>query len=164
MIVVSLVFSTVVYLGKEVNVVPRNFVRDLGIYFLALVYILILVKFKAIKIWQATLFFCFYILYVIVCFIMDKKTTEEIEESKNEALLANEDNEYTISLYMNRSNSTIQEKEEENIETDLENTEDAEKKIDDVQLKIENNKAILKPIDKNSLEEDHIDFKKIVKK
>ena len=164
MIVVSLVFSTVVYLGKEVNVVPRNFVRDLGIYFFALVYILILGKFKAIKIWQATLFFCFYILYVIVCFIMDKKTTEEIEESKNEALLANEDNEYTISLYMNRSNSTIQEKEEENIETDLENTEDAEKKIDDVQLKIENNKTILKPIDKNSLEEDHIDFKKIVKK
>ena len=61
MIVVCLVFSTVVYLGKEVNVVPRNFVRDLGIYFFALVYILILGKFKAIKIWQATLFFCFYI-------------------------------------------------------------------------------------------------------
>lgn len=165
MIVVSLVFSTVVYLGKEVNVVPRNFVRDLGIYFFALVYILILGKFKAIKIWQAILFFCFYILYVIVCFIMDKKTTEEIEESKNEALLANEEekSDYRISLYMDRTNSTIQEKEEENVETDLENTVDAEKKIDDVHLKNEENKPILKPIDNNSLE-DHINFEKIVKK
>ena len=165
MIVVSLVFSTVVYLGKEVNVVPRNFVRDLGIYFFALVYILILGKFQAIKIWQAILFFCFYILYVIVCFIMDKKTTEEIEESKNEALLANEEekSDYRISLYMDRTNSTIQEKEEENVETDLENTVDAEKKIDDVHLKNEENKPILKPIDNNSLE-DHINFEKIVKK
>ena len=165
MIVVSLVFSTVVYLGKEVNVVPRNFVRDLGIYFFALVYILILGKFQAIKIWQAILFFCFYILYVIVCFIMDKKTTEEIEESKNEALLANEEekSEYRISLYMDRTNSTITEKEEENVETDLENTVDAEKKIDDVHLKNEDNKPILKPIDNNSLE-DHINFEKIVKK
>lgn len=167
MIVVSLVFSTVVFLGKEVNVVPRNFVRDLGIYFFALVYILILGIFKAIKIWEAILFFCFYILYVIVCFIMDKKTTEEIEESKNEALLTNEEenNEYRISLYMNRSNSTIIERDEENnnVENVLENNEDTEKKIDDVQMKIEESKPILKPIDKDS-SEDHIDFEKIVKK
>ena len=77
MIVVSLVLSTVVLLGKEVKVIWSNFIRDLGMYLIALGYVTTLGAFGRITLWQSCLFLCFYTIYVIICFVMDKRKTEE---------------------------------------------------------------------------------------
>ena len=80
-IVVAIVLSTVVMYGKEVTVVPANFLRDIGVYFIALCYVCLLGYFEKIYLWQSFVFFLFYIIYVIICFVMDKKKTEEIEKN-----------------------------------------------------------------------------------
>ena len=80
-IVVAIVLSTVVMYGKEVTVVPANFLRDIGVYFIALCYVCLLGYFEKIYLWQSFVFFLFYIIYVIICFVMDKKKTEEIENN-----------------------------------------------------------------------------------
>ena len=81
LIVVAIVLSTVVMYGKEVTVVPANFLRDIGVYFIALCYVCLLGYFEKIYLWQSFVFFLFYIIYVIICFVMDKKKTEEIENN-----------------------------------------------------------------------------------
>lgn len=93
MIVVSLVLSTVVLLGKEVKVIWSNFIRDLGMYLIALGYVTTLGAFGRITLWQSCLFLCFYTIYVIICFVMDKRKTEEIEEKEKRSLLGNEQEE-----------------------------------------------------------------------
>ena len=81
LIVVAIVLSTVVMYGKEVTVVPANFLRDIGVYFIALCYVCLLGYFEKIYLWQSFVFFLFYIIYVIICFVMDKKKTEEIKNN-----------------------------------------------------------------------------------
>ena len=56
-IVVGLVLATCVLYGKEVQVIAGNFIRDLSIYLIALIYILILGAWsKKITIWQSFIF------------------------------------------------------------------------------------------------------------
>ena len=86
-IVVAIVLSTVVMYGKEVTVVPANFLRDIGVYFIALCYVCLLGYFEKIYLWQSFVFFLFYIIYVIICFVMDKKKTEEIENNTKFSIL-----------------------------------------------------------------------------
>lgn len=86
-IVVAIVLSTVVMYGKEVTVVPANFLRDIGVYFIALCYVCLLGYFEKIYLWQSFVFFLFYIIYVIICFVMDKKKTEEIKNNMKFSIL-----------------------------------------------------------------------------
>ena len=111
MIVVSLVLSTVVLLGKEVKVIWSNFIRDLGMYLIALGYVTTLGVFGRITLWESCLFLCFYTIYVIICFIMDKRKTEEIEEEEKKSLLGNEQEEqsdFSVSI-LSKSETSLDE-------------------------------------------------------
>ena len=86
-IVVALVLSTVVMYGREVTVVPSNFLRDIGIYIISLSYICLLGYLGRIYLCQSFVFFILYILYVIICFVMDKQKTKEIETTIQYSIL-----------------------------------------------------------------------------
>ena len=133
-IVVGLVLSTVVMFGKEVQVSKGNYLRDLGVYLIALTYVLIIGIFHKLYIWEASLFFGLYILYVVICFIMDKKKKKEISNDECNTLLEGEDKpDFTVKLF-NDSDSIIDNEEERE-----ENTP----KINDVDEINNNNNSII---------------------
>ena len=124
-IVVAIVLSTVVMYGKEVTVVPANFLRDIGVYFIALCYVCLLGYFEKIYLWQSFVFFLFYIIYVIICFVMDKKKTEEIENnSKFSILQESTAKSFKVKLFDNtmHEESSINEESKEDDENQLKNS------------------------------------------
>ena len=125
LIVVAIVLSTVVMYGKEVTVVPANFLRDIGVYFIALCYVCLLGYFEKIYLWQSFVFFLFYIIYVIICFVMDKKKTEEIENnSKFSILQESTAKSFKVKLFDNtmHEESSINEESKEDDENQLKNS------------------------------------------
>lgn len=122
-IVVGLVLSTVIYFGKEVQVIPQNYIRDLCMYLISILYISLLGYLGKIEIWQASLLLAFYVVYVIICFIFEKKN-KAIENEDNISKTDNEkqeiviDEDYRISLYQDSNNTTII-KEEQNDRSNL---------------------------------------------
>ncbi len=124
-IVVAIVLSTVVMYGKEVTVVPANFLRDIGVYFIALCYVCLLGYFEKIYLWQSFVFFLFYIIYVIICFVMDKKKTEEIENNiKFSILQESTAKSFKVKLFDNtmHEESSINEESKEDDENQLKNS------------------------------------------
>lgn len=106
-IVVGLVLSSVVLFGGGVNVIPGNYIRDLSVYFLALSYVLILGATKTIKLWESCLFLVFYIIYVVVCFFMDKKKSKEVAESEAYSfLLENPNDDFRVKLFKDGSSNS----------------------------------------------------------
>ena len=107
LLVVGFVLSTVVYLGKTVTVLPGNYIRDLLVYQLSMVYVFVLGWTGKIKLYQGIIFFVIYFMYVGICFVMDKKKKEEIQKIEDNALLGIEDGgkptkqnlDYKITLY-----------------------------------------------------------------
>ena len=125
LIVVAIVLSTVVMYGKEVTVVPANFLRDIGVYFIALCYVCLLGYFEKIYLWQSFVFFLFYIIYVIICFVMDKKKTEEIENNiKFSILQESTAKSFKVKLFDNtmHEESSINEESKEDDENQLKNS------------------------------------------
>ena len=125
LIVVAIVLSTVVMYGKEVTVVPANFLRDIGVYFIALCYVCLLGYFEKIYLWQSFVFFLFYIIYVIICFVMDKKKTEEIENNiKFSILQESTAKSFKVKLFDNtmHEESSIKEESKEDDENQLKNS------------------------------------------
>ena len=124
-IVVAIVLSTVVMYGKEVTVVPANFLRDIGVYFIALCYVCLLGYFEKIYLWQSFVFFLFYIIYVIICFVMDKKKTEEIKNNiKFSILQESTAKSFKVKLFDNtmHEESSINEESKEDDENQLKNS------------------------------------------
>ena len=125
LIVVAIVLSTVVMYGKEVTVVPANFLRDIGVYFIALCYVCLLGYFEKIYLWQSFVFFLFYIIYVIICFVMDKKKTEEIENNMKFSILQESTaKSFKVKLFDNtmHEESSINEESKEDDENQLKNS------------------------------------------
>ena len=125
LIVVAIVLSTVVMYGKEVTVVPANFLRDIGVYFIALCYVCLLGYFEKIYLWQSFVFFLFYIIYVIICFVMDKKKTEEIKNNiKFSILQESTAKSFKVKLFDNtmHEESSINEESKEDDENQLKNS------------------------------------------
>ena len=124
-IVVGLVLSTVIYFGKEVQVIPQNYIRDLCMYLISILYISLLGYLGKIELYQASLLLVFYVVYVIICFIFEKKN-KAIEKEDNISKTDNEkqeiviDEDYRISLYQDSNNTTII-KEEQNDRTNIDN-------------------------------------------
>ena len=125
LIVVAIVLSTVVMYGKEVTVVPANFLRDIGVYFIALCYVCLLGYFEKIYLWQSFVFFLFYIIYVIICFVMDKKKTEEIKNNMKFSILQESTaKSFKVKLFDNtmHEESSINEESKEDDENQLKNS------------------------------------------
>ena len=122
-IVVGLVLSSVVFFGNGVNVIPGNYIRDLSVYFLALSYILVLGATEAIQLWESCLFLVFYIIYVVVCFFMDKKKSKEVAESEAYSfLLENTNDEFRVRLFKEGTSKSTT-----NTESIKDNTKEKEK-------------------------------------
>ena len=149
-IVVGLVLATCVLYGKEVPVIAGNFIRDLSIYLIALIYILILGAWsKKITIWQSCIFLVLYAVYVIVCFVMDKKGTDELEEKDRSLFLGEEKGlEYKVSLFSDNLSETPTIKSE----VEKSEKEDEERQNKQTEENITNK------------EEDGIDINNIIKK
>ena len=81
-LVVGLVCSSVIVLGNGVKVYKGNYVRDIGVYLIA-IFIIISFGFflQKIKFWMAIVIFSIYILYVIICVLMDKEGKKKLENN-----------------------------------------------------------------------------------
>lgn len=116
MMVIGLVMSTCVYFGKQVNVVPANYVRDLLVYLFSLVLIFVYERItRGINIIEACSFLIFYILYVILCFFMDRTSKEEIEKEVTTEFGENED--FKVRLY--KEENSINEMLSDNSKNDV---------------------------------------------
>ena len=124
-LVVAIVLSTVVMYGREVTVVPANFLRDIGVYFIALCYVCLLGYLERIYLWQSFIFFLFYLIYVIICFIMDKKKTEEIENNIKDSILKESmGKSFKVKLFNNTKHEedTIKEESDDDDENSINNS------------------------------------------
>lgn len=131
-IVVGLVLSTVVIFGKEVQVSKGNYLRDLGVYLIALTYVLIIGVFHKLYIWEASLFFGFYIIYVVICFIMDRKKKKEIANDECVSFLENEDKpDFKVKLFNDSDSILDGEEEREESIPDINDIDEINKSNDD---------------------------------
>ena len=71
-IVVGLVLSTVIFLGNGVSVLSYNYIRDLGVYLIGLSVLVVIGYQGKFHFWECLLQLCLYVVYVVVCFFMDK--------------------------------------------------------------------------------------------
>lgn len=98
-LIIHVVLSTVILLGKDFNIVSSNYIRDFGVYLLALVTLCVYGIFKQIVIWQSILFFMFYFAYLILAIFMDRKGTKKYEEEESLELNASVAQDYEIKLF-----------------------------------------------------------------
>ena len=115
-LVVGLVCSSVIILGKGVKVYLGNYIRDIGIYIIALSVIVCFgIITKKIYFWMSWVIFFMYIIYVVICIIMDRKGKEKMNMEKNElnkSFLGNKD--FLVKLYdENQDTYTIDSANEE---------------------------------------------------
>ena len=108
-LVVGLVCSSVIILGKGVKVYRGNYVRDIGIYIIALFVIVSFGIFtKKIYFWMSWVIFFMYIIYVVVCIIMDQKGKEKMNMENNDmnkSFLGNKD--FLVKLYDENQESYV---------------------------------------------------------
>ena len=106
-IVVGLVLSTVIFLGDGVSVLSYNYLRDLGVYLIGMTVLLLIGKSGKFRFWQCLLQLGLYIVYVIICFLMDKylnPTDDNISSDKGSGLSENfldDSKEYDVRLFNN---------------------------------------------------------------
>ena len=81
-LILGMIMSTVIFLGKGVKVVGVNFIRDLSTYLIGLG-VVAFYGFKGeVKLIEAILFLCLYFLYVGICVLMEKNSKKsELEEN-----------------------------------------------------------------------------------
>ena len=100
-IVISVVLSSVIILGKGVKIFKGNFIRDLFFYFITLVFIICFSLLGKIQLWGSILILVIYAIYVLVCVSMDK---EGKKKSIKENIL-NQD--YQVKLFGSESDRSI---------------------------------------------------------
>lgn len=163
-IVVAIVLSTVVMYGNEVTVVPSNFIRDIGIYFIALCYVCLLGYLGRIYLWQSFVFFLMYIIYVIICFLMDKKKTKEIETNIQYSILKESiQKSFKVKLFKNNKD------EKNTINEENDNEEDDENQLNNSLLKNQQKENELKDTSRAVYTQSQIsnscfDIEKVLKK
>ena len=125
--VFGFVLSVVIFLGKEVKITGLTFIRDLLTYLIVVTFVLVVgLTYKKMNLFIALAIFCFYILYVVICVIMESKTKERSLSSGNLSPMGiDEDN--------NSSDSDEEEKDDKKEKFKLEFFDDNEK------IKTENN-------------------------
>ena len=101
-IVISLVLSSVIILGNGVSTSKGNYIRDLCFYLGSLILIIIFGMTRIIHLWMASCIFGIYIVYVIICIIMDVEGKKN-EEDNNVNSFINKD--YQVKLFNERSES-----------------------------------------------------------
>ncbi len=115
-LVVGLVCSSVIILGKGVKVYKGNYIRDIGIYIIALSVIVCFgIITKKIYFWMSWVIFFMYIIYVVICIIMDQKGKKKMNMNNNDlnkSFLGNKD--FLVKLYdENQDTYTIDSANEE---------------------------------------------------
>ena len=105
-IVVGLVLSTVIFLGDGVSVLSYNYLRDLGVYLIGMTVLLLIGKSGKFRFWQCLLQLGLYIVYVIICFLMDKylNPSEDNSSDKGSGLsesFLDDSKEYDVRLFNN---------------------------------------------------------------
>ena len=89
--VFGFVLSSVVFLGKDVKVSGFTFIRDLMAYLIIVSFILIIgTTYKKMNLYIAIAIFGLYVLYVVLCVLMESKTKDDNDEIGK--LGPNEDN------------------------------------------------------------------------
>ena len=101
-IVISLVLSSVIILGNGVSTSKGNYIRDLCFYLGSLILIIIFGMTRIIHLWMASCIFGIYIVYVIICIIMDVEGKKKEEDNIINSFI-NKD--YQVKLFNERSES-----------------------------------------------------------
>ena len=153
-LVVGLVCSSVIILGKGVKVYLGNYIRDIGIYIIALFVIVCFgIITQKIYFWMSWVIFFMYIIYVIICIIMDQKGKEKMNMEKNElnkSFLGDKD--FLVKLYDESQESYIV----------VEPTNEDEKTINDDFNESTDNRLI--PEDDNNKNNENNNVQKKIKK
>ena len=115
-IVISLVLSSVIILGNGVSTSKGNYIRDLCFYLGSLILIIIFGMTRIIHLWMASCIFGIYIVYVIICIIMDVEGKKKEEDNIINSFI-NKD--YQVKLFNERSESVdlinVDNKQSENL-------------------------------------------------
>ena len=115
-IVISLVLSSVIILGNGVSTSKGNYIRDLCFYLGSLILIIIFGMTRIIHLWMASCIFGIYIVYVIICIIMDVEGKKKEEDNIINSFI-NKD--YKVKLFNGRSESVdlinVDNKQSENL-------------------------------------------------
>ena len=115
-IVISLVLSSVIILGNGVSTSKGNYIRDLCFYLGSLILIIIFGMTRIIHLWMASCIFGIYIVYVIICIIMDVEGKKKEEDNIINSFI-NKD--YKVKLFNERSESVdlinVDNKQSENL-------------------------------------------------
>jgi len=125
-LILGMIMSTVIFLGKGVKVIGVNFVRDLTTYLIGLSVVGFYGLNKEVKLYQAIIFLSLYFVYVGICVLMEKLSKKDLDEFM-----------YNINEDLNEDFVTkIYDDNEENLLYD--NNSQTEKKSDDEEKTNEN--------------------------
>ena len=146
--VFGFVLSVVIFLGKEVKITGFTFIRDLLTYLIVVTFVLVIgLTYKKMNLFIALAIFGFYILYVVICVIMESKTKERSLSSGDISPMGvNEDDN-------NSSDSDEDEKDDKKEKFKLEFFDDNEKITNENNENNENKK-------KDEIKENNADNKK----
>ena len=177
--VIGLVMPTVIFLGNGVIVKGQNFTRDLLTYLIALILIFSLGIFaRKLNLIYGIIIFCLYIVYVVLCIIMEKMENnkkfknlpKKKERNENESIGQSEKPEFRVKLFQddeekanekddNKNENDEEEKEEEenenkNKKEDKEKMENDKKEEDNDKKEEDNKEENIKNKDNKNNEED----------
>ena len=79
-LILGMIMSTVIFLGKGVKVIGVNFVRDLTTYLIGLSVVGFYGLNKEVKLYQAIIFLSLYFVYVGICVLMEKLSKKDLDE------------------------------------------------------------------------------------